>query len=139
MTIFDELKALKTGKKELRSFAYLVGSIFFLLGLLFWWKHKPYFFPPLGGGLALILIGFLLPQCLKFVYLAWMGLAFAIGAVVSRGILAVLFYLAVTPISLIARLSRKKFLDVEWRKGEGSYWIPKKELAHGLQKYETQF
>ena len=40
--IAQELKTLKTGKRELRNFGLLVGGVFLLLGLFFWYKGKTY-------------------------------------------------------------------------------------------------
>jgi len=54
---------------------------------------------------------------------AWLKFGAVLGAVNSRIILGAIFYLFLTPIALIARLTRGDFLNL--RKGSGadrSYW-----------------
>jgi hypothetical protein len=50
-----------------------------------------------------------------------MSLAVVLGFFVSRFLLAVIFYLVVTPIGLIMRLSGKDLLDMKL-KDRDSYW-----------------
>ena len=57
------------------------------------------------------------------VYAVWMGIAFALGWVVSRAILILLFYFIITPIGMVARLFGKKFIDITFSHASESYWI----------------
>jgi hypothetical protein len=52
---------------------------------------------------------------------AWLKFGGALGAVNSRIILGVIFYLFLTPIAVLARLTRGDFLGLKKRPG-GSYW-----------------
>jgi hypothetical protein len=52
-----------------------------------------------------------------------MGLAFALGWIVSRILITILFYMVVTPVSFIAKIFGKKFLDLKFRDSNNSYWI----------------
>ena len=103
MNIRQEIKELKTGARDLRKFGLLVGGVLCLFGLLFLLRHKtnyPYLFWP---GAALIAFGAVWPRALKYPYIAWMTMAFALGFVMSQVILTLFFFLLVTPISLLAR------------------------------------
>ena len=57
-----------------------------------------------------------------------MGIAFAIGWIVSRAILILLFYFVVTPIGIIARFFGKKFIDISFLRSSESVLGPKREL-----------
>ena len=54
-----------------------------------------------------------------------MSIALFIGWIVSRIILAFLFFIVITPIGLIARLVRKEFLDKQFNNKKDTYWIVK--------------
>ncbi len=70
-------------------------------------------------------------------YLLWMGIAFVMGNVVSRVILAVVYFLVVTPMGLVARATGRDKLALRAR-GRGTHWVdlPGK---HGDDYYERQF
>jgi hypothetical protein len=54
-----------------------------------------------------------------------MILALAIGWWISRFLLVLLFFTVITPMGILARLSGKKFMDIDMRKKKDSYWINK--------------
>ncbi len=66
----------------------------------------------------------------------WMALAFAMGWVMSRVVLAVLFYVVVTPLALVARVAGHRFLALD-RKPAGSYWISRDPSA--ASDYEKMY
>jgi Na+/glutamate symporter len=139
MSIREELKHLQTRPRDLRKFAFLVGGVFLLLGLWFFFRHKPWhpwFWIP---GMALIGFGALAPTALKPVYLGWMALAFMLGLVVSTVLLTLFFYLVITPIGLLARLLGKDFLARKWSNAS-SYWLIRPAAGpKNPGEYEQQF
>ena len=70
-------------------------------------------------------------------YRLWMGIAWAAGNVVSRVILAAVFYLVVTPIGLVARLTGRDRLGLRAR-GRESYWVDL-PADRAEDHYERQF
>jgi hypothetical protein len=62
---------------------------------------RPYFVPP---AIALCLLTMMWPPLFHYPAKAWFGLANIMGAVMSRVLLALLFYGLVTPFGLIRRL-----------------------------------
>jgi len=120
----DELKSLEISKKILRKFGLLVGGIFFLLG--FWIYYSSQSFVGiifLFIGILLFAFGLLFPNALSSAYKVWMGLAFALGWIMSRVLLIVLFYFVLTPVGFIAKIVGKKFLDIDYTVKKESYWI----------------
>jgi len=139
MNIRDDLKQLKTGNRDLRKFGLLVGVVFAALGLIVLLRHKahyPYF---LGPGVGLIACGAIFPRALKYVYLAWMSVAFVLGFIVSHVILGFFFFLVITPIGLLARGFGKDFLSLKLDRQAASYWIPREKKAKTPAEYEQQF
>ena len=139
MSIRADLEKLKTGAHELRKFGLTVGMVFVLLGVLFLLRDRssyPFF---LGAGAVLVAFGVIWPHALKYVYLAWMALAFALGLIMSNVILTLFFFLLVTPTGLLARLFQKDFLARKWNKQAASYWIPCATEKKIAGSYERQF
>ena len=120
----DELKSLEISKKILRKFGLLVGGIFFLFG--FWIYYSSQSFVGiifLFIGILLFAFGLLFPNALSSAYKVWMGLAFALGWIMSRVLLIVLFYFVLTPVGFISKIVGKKFLDIDYTVKKESYWI----------------
>ena len=139
MNIRDDIRQLKTGPRELRKFGLMVGGVFVVLGLLFLWRHPartPYFVCP-GG--VLLVAGAVLPRALKWIYIAWMSLAFVLGFVMAHVILTLLFFVMIAPIGLIARLFGKDFLGLKLGRGMATYWIPRDRKPRSAADYERQF
>ncbi len=137
--IREDIKQLKTEPRDLRKFGLLVGAVFCVLGLVAWLKHKPYFPYLLAPGVALVVLGLLLPKTLKQVYIGWMSAAIVLGFLVSNVVLALFFFLVMTPIGLIARLAGKDFLGLKIRRDVPSYWIRRQPTARAKSDYERQF
>ena len=139
MNIRDDLKQLKTGDRDLRKFGLLVGGVFAALGLIVLLRHKahyPYFLWP---GAVLLASGVIFPRALKYVYLAWMSVAFVLGFIISHVILGLFFFLVITPIGLLARGFGKDFLSLKLDPKAKSYWIPREPKAKLPTDYERQF
>jgi|ERR1043166_1488971 hypothetical protein len=137
--IFDDIKSLKTGPRELRKFGLLVGGVFAAVGLLWLIRHKPYYPWLLTPGVILIVLGAVLPKILKPVYIAWMSLAIVLGFIVSNVLLTLFFFVVITPIGLIARLSGNDFLRLKIDRSAATYWIPRPPRARDPSQYERQF
>ena len=131
-----ELSKLDLSIKSLRKFGITVGSIFVLIGL--WFMYQNIFevtkYVLLAVGVILLLVGLFSPKKLNSPYKVWMGLAFAMGWVMSRVILSILFLFVITPIALLAKLFRKEFLDIKFNDGKNSYWIPKEKENTNYEK-----
>ena len=138
--IREDLRQLKTGPRELRKFGLAVGAVFAALGIWFYARGKGYFPYCLVPGLFLVTFGALWPRALKAVYLAWMAVAFVLGFVVSHVILAVFFFLVMTPIGLLARLAGKDFLSLKLDRQAKTYWIQRETRQPKTPaEYERQF
>jgi saxitoxin biosynthesis operon SxtJ-like protein len=83
-------------------------------------------------------IGLIRPQLLRWLYVGWMIAVFPIGWVVSRVMLAVLFYGVFTPLGLAMRLAGRDVLQLRRPAGRTTYWVPK-PAATDLRSYFRQF
>ena len=134
--VIHELNELDISKKSLKKFGLTIGGILILFGIILFWRNhwqssRRYF---IGFGIFLFFVGLISPQRLINIYKVWMGFAFALGWVVSRFILIILFVFVLTPLAIIAKLSGKKFLDLKYKDGKNSYWIPKEKRKIDYEK-----
>lgn len=108
-----------------REFGLVVGGVFTLLGA--WWTYRGKFLPPAYVltivGLALILFGLVAPRLLLAPRKAWMKLAEVLAFVSSRIILAIIYFLVLTPIGLVKRAMGWDPLHRRAASSD-SYWLP---------------
>jgi hypothetical protein len=139
VSIHADLKKLRTGAGDLRKFGVIVGAGFIFLGVLLLLRHRSSYVAFCGAGALLTAFGVIWPRALKYVYIAWMALAFTLGFVMSNVILTLFFFLFVTPIGLLARLFQKDFLARKWDKRAATYWIQHGSEVKTANTYERQF
>lgn len=104
-------------------------------GWLLWKGHG---FILLSAGLLLILLGVAIPRWLKPLYVPWMALALALGFVMTRVLLTVLFFAIITPVGIVMRWTGRDPLRQKLDKSAQSYWIskaPTEDLKKHLQRY----
>jgi hypothetical protein len=136
----QELRELKTGARELRKFGLVVGGVFAALGLVLWARGKGHFPWFLAPGIVLLALGAALPKTLKPVYIAWMGLALALGFLVSHVVLTVFFFLVITPVGWAAWLLGKDFLRLKLDRQAPTYWLPRERReTKAPSQYEQQY
>lgn len=93
---------------EGRKFAFPVGAAFLILGGIVWWRGHltlATVFGTLAGTLAIL--GTVIPSKLGPLFRAWMGLAHLISRVTTPIFMGVVFFLVITPVSLLMRLFGK--------------------------------
>ena len=135
----EDLRQLKTGPVELRKFGLLVGGVFALLGLYFWLRHRPVYPYLATPGILLMALGLLAPRALRHVYIGWMALAFVLGAIVSRILLLLLFFLVLTPLGLVAKCVGKDFLGLRLDRNARTYWEIRERKPKSPAEYERQY
>lgn len=123
-----------------REFGFIVGGVFILLSG--WWLYRGKFTGvasiTLTLGILLILLGLLWPRALVFPNKAWMLLAAGLSFVTTRIILGLVFFLLVTPIGVVKRLSG--WDPLSRRSGSSSsYWKPYSERQRDPRHYEKMY
>jgi hypothetical protein len=90
--------------KQLRSFGFMVGGIFAIIGLwpMLWRGEEVRVWAMVVAGL-LLLPAAVYPQSLRWPYRGWMAVGQVLGWVNTRIILGVIFYGLFTPMGVIMR------------------------------------
>ena len=126
--------------REEREFGLIVGGVFVLLGS--WWLFRGKFFNAayvfITLGAALVLFGVVLPRLLVVPRKLWMKLAEAMAYVSSRIILAIVFFLVLTPIGVVKRAMG--WDPLQRRSGSrDSFWQPYPGRQRDPRHYEKMF
>ena len=123
-----------------REFGVLVGGV--LLALRLWWWYRGKF--EIAGfvltliGSALVVLGAFAPRLLVIPRKGWMKLAEAMAYVSSRIILAIVFFLVLTPIGLVKRAMG--WDPLQRRAGSrDSFWQPYPERQKNPRHYEKMY
>lgn len=92
-------------KKQLRNFGFILASgIMILFGVVIpMLKHKPSALWPWSVASLLFLLAFAFPQALKLIYQPWMKLGAILGWINTRIILGFIYFVVMTPISIVLR------------------------------------
>lgn len=108
----------------LRSFGrtVIIGSL--LIAAVMWWLKDWYLAAKILGGAGLVIGGLALTGTKIAMpgYWLWMGVGFVMGNIVSRIVLGIVYYLVLTPISLLMRLVGRDRL-VRHGSDRATHWV----------------
>ncbi|PLX46796.1 MAG: hypothetical protein C0613_16010 [Desulfobulbaceae bacterium] len=122
----EELAGLDVSRGQLRKFGLSVGAVLLAVGGFLWLRNHAQAASIVGGiGLVLVLSGLVYPRSLFRLYTVWMGAAFVIGWPVSRVVLSLAYFLALTSIGLISRIFGKNFLEEKHFSSANTFWVKK--------------
>lgn len=117
---------LSSTKEQAKDTGMAMVLICLLLGS---WGKFPKFLPV---SVALLLITMIWPNAFRPLATLWFGLSHVLSSVVSRVILTILFFLVVTPIGLIRRLTGADALQLKkWKQGRDSVFIVREGAIQG--------
>jgi hypothetical protein len=71
-------------------------------------------------------IGLIKPMFVRRIFVTWMILAFPMGWLVSQLMLLVMYYLFLTPVAVLFRLTGRDLLLRKAQRNATTYWLPKR-------------
>ena len=121
----------RPGKAELQKFGRVMAGAFAIVAAIIFWRSG-WVQTPWVEGFGLIAALFLAfsivwPKALTPIEWAWLKLAMVLNYVMTRVLLTLVFFLAVTPIGLIFKLLRKDLLGKRFDPSAKTYWVPPEE------------
>ena len=126
-------------KKEWRKFGIALAILLFIISVVQFFKQIEIYPCFLAAGVLFLLSALALPILIKPVFIVFSYIGFGMGWVMTRIILFILFYLFITPISILARKFGNRFLDLRFDRTKESYWLPVKENRNNRENFEKQF
>lgn len=134
-----ELK-LDPSKRELTIFGIMLTPFGLLLGALVWWKFQAPTAARVICGLGGTVTGlfFAVPRWQLAIYRGWMYAAYPIGWTVSHVLMAIVFYLVITPIGLVMRLLGYDPMQRRLDRQAATYWVQRQPVTE-VKRYFRQF
>ena len=137
-TIRSEIAAVRTDTAELRRFGLLFFAVLGLMTLYTGWRHSVVWTWTGGAAVLFLMLALVRPAVLMTMYRAWMALSTVLGWVNTRIILAIAFFLILTPTAVALRLFRQDVLGQRLDRAATSYWLPRKSAPHS-SRYLKQY
>jgi hypothetical protein len=131
---------LNPSKRDLRLFGLVwFPLVFAVIGalVLFRTGSLPVAAAIWGGGLAVSVVGLLVPAFLRLVYLGVLHAVYPIGWAVSSLLLATIYYLVITPMGLALRAVGRDALKLRRDRSARSHWVPY-EPPESAERYFEQ-
>jgi hypothetical protein len=128
-----------TDRREIRKFGTIALIFFGCLAALgiFTGKKLPVV---LFGFLAALGISFILvPDRLAPVYKMWLKIGHVIGKIITTLILTVLYFLVMTPATIIKRFLGGRPLPIKPDKTISSYWVTRDEPAQPRDRFFKRY
>ena len=125
-----------------RAFGCTVGSILMLIGAtkaLVSGAISAVVYLIFVSGSLLLLLGIAAPSRLSTLNRVWLKVGTVIAKVVNPVILALLFFLVVTPMAFLMRIVGKRPLRLVADRTAATYWIEREPPAGGASTMRRQF
>ena len=121
-------------KSTNKSFGLLFFVVFLILGL---WPLKNgenlnYFFILIS--LIFFILGIINSSLLTPLNRLWVKFGEILGLIIAPIVMAIVYFIILTPVSLIVRLFGKDLLGINFKKNLNSYWIERKKKLGSMDK-----
>ena len=125
---------MKSEKVNNRSFGILFFIVFLIIGLypIYNDESPTKFFLILS--LPFLILGLLNSKILTPFNRAWIKLGEILGLIIAPVIMALVYFIVLTPVSLIVRLFGKDLLGLKFLKKKDSYWIRRNKKRLSMKK-----
>lgn len=130
----------KQGLPSNRSFGVLFFVVFSGLAAYFWFTSNGAISIILGFiAITFLVLGLLQSDWLSPLNFLWMRFGALLGRVISPLVLGIIFFVLISPLALILRLSGRDELHLK-RNGKTSFWRPRRPRADGsVTSFHDQF
>ena len=132
------MKGSTEARRRERSFGLSVGGVVSLLALVLAWRGRLVRAELLGAiGVTLIVLGSQRPAWLKVPSAVWWTIAGALGWINSRVLLSLAFFLVLTPVGVVRRLSGRD--PMARRRSQFPGWTPAPGRYRDPQHFKRMF
>jgi hypothetical protein len=109
---------------DLKVFGLIAGAILTFVGWLVMRRSSNWIAPGTIWGIAaaLVVVYYAVPNLRRMLYLAWMRAFYPVGWIVSHALLAIVYYLVLTPIGLVLRLFGADPMQRGFDRSAKTYW-----------------
>ena len=121
-------------KNKNRSFGLLFFIVFLALALWLLLKNGEINLYLISIGLIFLVLGLLNSKILTPLNKAWVKLGEILGRIIAPIVMAIVYFLILTPISLLVRLFGKDLIGMKFSNDIKSYWVKRKKNLGSMDK-----
>ena len=121
-------------KSSEKSFGILFGVVFIIISVWPLFYSNSLSVWSLILAIIFFLITFSKPSLLKPFNNAWIKLGELLGRIIAPIVMAIVYFLILTPISLLVRLFGKDLIGMKFSNDIKSYWIKRKKHLGSMDK-----
>ena len=124
----------KIKKSTNKSFGLVFFTVFLIIGL---WPLLNENTPRIWSiiiSLAFLILGLLNSKILTPLNTIWFKFGELLGLLISPVVMALIFFLVVTPTGIIMKLFKKDLLNKKFNKSIKSYWLKKKKAESTMKQ-----
>lgn len=124
---------------QARNSTLLVAAIFAVIGGVQWYRGRLLAAEITGAIAAVLLVCAMIPPAARWFFGRWMALAMVLGYVNTRILLSLFFYVIMTPVGLVLRLTGHDGLARRGRTRQKTYWQPRESTRQSREGFERAF
>ena len=117
-----------------KSFGILFFTVFFLIGIWPLFNGEALRIWAIPIALIFLVLGLINSKVLTPLNLIWVKFGELLGKIIAPIVMALVYFVVLTPISLILRLIKKDILKLKILKNIDSYWIKRKKKIGSMKK-----
>ena len=123
-----------------RSFGWLFAAIFGALAAYLFWRgsQSAWVFGSLATSAAFALATLIAPHTLSPLNRLWFNLGLLLGRIVSPIVLGIIFFLLITPVSLVGRALGRDELKLK-KRDTSSYWVDRSPPGPPSDSFRNQY
>ena len=116
-----------------KSFGILFFIVFLIIGLWPLYHSSPIKLWPVIVAVIFLILGLLNSRILSPFNKAWVKFGELLGKIIAPIVMFIVFFVILTPLSLVVRIFKKDLLKVKYSK-EKSYWIKREKNIGSMKK-----
>lgn len=132
--MFDSNSYFEKSKNNPKSFGYLLFLILISLHIYFLFTVNIFNTYIFFGSLICFILTYTYPSIFNYPNKAWIYFGILLAKIISPIIMGVIFYLILTPISIMIRIFKNDLLNEKFEKERNSYWIKRIKKPEALDK-----
>ena len=116
-----------------KSFGIVFSIFFFLISIYPLLNNDPIYYWSLFVSFIFLVLGLMNSKILSPLNLLWFKFGILLGKIVSPVVMGIIFFLVVTPISIILKIFGKDVLNLKFNNNK-TYWIVKDGPKSNMKK-----
>ena len=117
-----------------KSFGLLFFVVFLIIGLWPLKNGQSLNFYFITASLVFLILGLLNSKLLSPLNKSWIKLGEILGIIIAPIVMALVYFVILTPVSIIVRVFGKDLLGLKFLKEKETYWIKRKKALSSMKK-----